>query len=43
MSSERETDMSKRFDVVILGAGNAGMGAAGAPRRAVVTLRRGGS
>ncbi len=35
--------MSKRFDVVILGAGNPGMGAAGAARRAVVTLRRGGS
>jgi len=34
--------MSRRFDVVILGAGNAGMGAAGA-LRAVVTLRRGGS
>jgi hypothetical protein len=32
--------MSKRSNVVILDAGNAGMGA---PRRAVVTLRRGGS
>ena len=35
--------MSKHVDVVILGAGNAGIGAAGAPRRAVVILRRGGS
>ncbi len=34
--------MSKCFNVVILGAGNAGMGAAGA-LRAVVILRRGGS
>ncbi len=35
--------MGKRFDVVIPGAGNPGMGAAGAPRRAAVTLRRSGS